>query len=151
MGTALGNSKRLLPAPPKATGMGRPTLYDPIHCALVVKMGQGGKSRAQIASILNVSRATLYEWGDVHPAFSDALARAREHEQAWWEAHAQKHLKAKHYQAQLWRYSMAGRFKDDYAEQDRSVNVSISLRDAISAAEQAKPIEAHVTLKPSKL
>ncbi len=29
---------------------------------------------------------------------------------------AQKSLGRKHFQAQLWRYSMAGRFKDDYAD-----------------------------------
>lgn len=148
-GRKLHGSKvaRMVPMPPAPAH--RPTIYDPGHCHLVEEMGKQGKSRAQMASMLNVSRQTLYEWGASHSEFGDALSRAREHEQAWWEEHARSNLKTKVYQAQLWRYSMAGRFRDEYGDRPNQVNVAISLRDAIGEAEKPKQVDAQ--LIPSTL
>lgn len=97
-----------------------------------------------MASVLNTTRQTLYEWAASHVEFGDALARARDLEQAWWEQHAQDNLKTKVYQAQLWRYSMAGRFKDEYGDRPNQVNVAISLRDAIGEAEKPKQVDAQL-------
>jgi hypothetical protein len=41
-------------------GRGRPTTYDPSYCERVIELGEKGKSKAQIASALRVSRKSLY-------------------------------------------------------------------------------------------
>jgi len=128
--------------------MGRPTLYQPEYCAAVIEMGKQGKSLAQMASYFNIDRATLARWEEQRADFGVALARAREHAQAWWEGHAQQNLKAKHYQAQLWRYSMAGRFKGDYSEGSKAIDVTVNLRAALA---DALPVAAQVLgLKDNK-
>lgn len=100
----------------KRTGPGRPSLYKPEYCEAVEMWGRQGKSRAQLCSLLNISRNTLNDWERQFPEFHESLARAMAHSQHWWEEKAQKSLGKRHFQAQLWRYSMAGRFKEDYAE-----------------------------------
>ena len=65
--------------------VGRPSLYRPEYCEVVIKLGRDGCSPAEIASELDVDRATLIRWTDEHEDFRTALTRAKTHEQAWWE------------------------------------------------------------------
>ena len=62
---------------------GRPTKYDPAFCYRVVELGRLGKSRAWIASELNVSRDTLDEWERQYSEFSDAMDVAILYSQRW--------------------------------------------------------------------
>lgn len=64
---------------------GRPTLYDPKYCHLAVREGKKGKSLAQIASKIGVSRPTLYNWMKEHAEFYEAVEMAKIHSQAFWE------------------------------------------------------------------
>lgn len=105
--------------------------YKPEYCDVIELLGRQGKSRMEIAAILSLDRKTLLNWEREHEAFAQALARAMTYSQAWWEGKAQKSLGKKHFQAQLWRYSMAGRFKEDYAE--RPVSIAGELVDFLSA------------------
>jgi len=75
---------------------GRPTAYKPEYCDLVVKIGKQGKSITAMANVCGVHRDTLYEWAEVHPAFSDALTRARGHSLEWWESTAQGQARGKY-------------------------------------------------------
>ncbi len=126
----------MLLGPRQSQHMGRPTLYKPEYDEAVVLWGKQGKSRAEICSLLNIARNTLNDWERQYSTFRDSLARAREHSQAWWESTAQKSLKRKHFQAQLWRYSMAGRFKEDYADNAQSDTIS-AMTDFLQAVTQA--------------
>jgi hypothetical protein len=125
----------MLPNPRKNT-MGRPTKYKPEYCGLVEQWGKDGKSKSEMCSLLNVGRATLHDWERDFPEFAASLSRAREHSQAWWEGKAQKSLGRRHFQAQLWRYSMAGRFKEDYAELKGSESNGLDLGALVGAISQ---------------
>ena len=65
--------------------MGRPPKYDEEYCEKVISLGKEGLSLTQIALELDISRSTLYEWRDKYDDFSDALKRAREFAQGFWE------------------------------------------------------------------
>lgn len=95
--------------------LGRPTLFSPELCGKVLAMGIEGKSKAQMAAELGVCRQTLENWAAQHPAFLDALTRARDLAQAWWENQAQANIGNRDFNAALWAKSMAARFPDDYA------------------------------------
>ena len=112
---------------------GRKSLHKPDYCELVEMWGRQGKSRSEMCSLLNVGRATMAQWENDYPDFGQAYARAREHAQAWWESKAQKSLGKRCFQAQLWRYSMAGRFKEDYAEQRQTTSDAFDLAAFASA------------------
>lgn len=90
---------------------GRPSEYDPAFCDVVIRCGAEGKSRAQIAAELEVSRNTVHEWSQAHPEFADALQRAKDLELAWWEEVARKGVnKGSQVNATLWGRAVSGRF-----------------------------------------
>lgn len=142
----------MLPTPQRSH-TGRPSIYKAEYCGLIEQWGKEGKSQAQMCSLLNISRATFHEWKRVHDTFSASASRAQEHAQAWWEAKAQSSLGRKQFQAQLWRYSMQGRFKDDYAEQRQGVDITLNLAHLVesSLGELARPVEAKVIEQASSL
>lgn len=95
---------------------GRPTTYKPEYCEAVIELGKEGKSRVQIACMLDVGRSSLDDWAEKNPEFSEALTRAKAEEQMWWENVAQKALYADKFQAAVWKKSMEARFRDTYTE-----------------------------------
>lgn len=100
--------------------MGRPTLYRPDHCALVVQCGKDGKSLHQTSSILDISVQTLYEWQKRYPDFADAITRAREFAQAWWEDKAQAGLGDRNFNPRLWEFQARNRFPTSYRDISRT-------------------------------
>lgn len=95
---------------------GRPTDYLPEYCERVVELGRAGKSHAQIAADLDVSRMTLYRWADAHEEFSDSIMRARDLAQAWFEDKGQAGLESPGFNASLWAKQVSCRFRDDYTD-----------------------------------
>ena len=97
---------------PAKRPVGRPSKYDPSFCERVIELGRLGKSRAYIASEINVSRETLDEWERDYPEFSDAMDEAMRHSQRWWEQAGQDGLTAGpgSFNAAVWSRSMAARF-----------------------------------------
>lgn len=99
--------------------MGRPTDYRPEFCEQVVELGREGKSHAQIAAALDVARQTLHNWADAHPEFLDAITRARDLAQAWFEDKGQTGLETSGFNASLWAKQVSARFPDDYTERQK--------------------------------
>ena len=95
---------------------GRPSVYDPTLCDLVVEWGKLGKSRTWIASEIGITRETLYSWEAKYPEFSDALARAKVFEQRWWEDEGQSGLRLQGFGQSIWSRSMAARFPKEWRE-----------------------------------
>ena len=99
--------------------MSRPTDYRPEFCEQVIELGRQGKSITQMACALDVAKSTLYLWEQNIPEFSDALTRARQWSQDWWESKGQVGLDSGGFNASLWSRSMAARFPDDYTERQK--------------------------------
>jgi transposase len=96
--------------------VGRPSSYKPEYCDKIIEYGKLGHSIAQMASELDVAKATIFDWRDLHPEFATALARAQTHSQAHWESLAKTHMGDKNFNAQLWLKSVGSRFRDDYTD-----------------------------------
>ena len=104
--------------------MARPTEYKQEFCDQVIEYGKQGKSITWMAAELDVHKDTLYEWAKVHPEFSDAITRARQHAQRWWEDAGQVGmLTVGGFNASVWSRSMAARFPEDWRE-SKGVEVS---------------------------
>jgi len=95
---------------------GRPTDYDASYCDAVIAAGAEGKSVTWIAHSLGVVKQTLFNWMDKHPEFLDAMTRAKQASQVWWEDEGQKGMTAQGFNASVWSRSMAARFPDDWRE-----------------------------------
>lgn len=99
--------------------MGRPSEYRPEYCERVIELGRQGKSHAQIAADLDCSRQTLYAWQAAHPEFLDAITRAKDLAQAWFEDKGQAGLDASGFNASLWAKQVSCRFREDYTDTQR--------------------------------
>lgn len=97
-------------------GRGRPSKYLAEMCETVLDLGEAGKSKAQIARSLGVSRQTVDVWKEEHPEFRDALKEAHDRAQAWWEDKGQDGLTADKFNAVLFIFQMKNRFRDDYRD-----------------------------------
>ena len=98
---------------------GRPTDYKPEYCEKLIEWSKDGHSLVWIGSQLDVTRETLYEWGRVHPEFSDAMNVGRAHCQAWWEQKGRDGLADPRFNAALWSKNMGPRFKQDWSEKSQ--------------------------------
>lgn len=65
--------------------MGRPTLYKPEYCEMLLEHMEQGFSLESFAGKVRVSRDTLYEWIKVHKEFSDTVSVAKSLSQYKWE------------------------------------------------------------------
>lgn len=100
--------------------VGRPTDYREEYCELVVELGRQGKSHAQISATIGQSRTTLYNWADQFPEFMNAMTRARELSQSWWEDQGQLGIWSKEFNPSAWAKSMSARFPDEYTDKTKT-------------------------------
>ncbi len=64
---------------------GRPTLYKPEYCQMLVDHMEQGLSFESFGAICNASRATLYNWAKEHPEFLDAQEVGKRKLLYFWE------------------------------------------------------------------
>jgi hypothetical protein len=70
---------------PEKKPVGRPSLYKPEYCEMLIEHMGEGLSFESFAAIINVSRSTLYEWDKGHEEFSDAFKRGVDKSLLYWE------------------------------------------------------------------
>lgn len=95
---------------------GRPSKYSSEYCERAIEYGKAGKSVTWIAAELGIGRETLYRWTEEHPEFRDAINRAQEYAQQWWEDAGQRGMETPGFSAPIWSRSMAARFPKDWRE-----------------------------------
>lgn len=100
---------------------GRPSdhPYTPEYCARVIELGEQGKSEVQIAVALGIPRTTMRSWAERHDEFRQALTRAKEASQAWWEDAAQSGHVGETINPAVWKHTVMCRFRDDYLPPQR--------------------------------
>ena len=96
--------------------VGRQTKYWPILDEWAIWLGQRGYSLKQMAVIFGISYVKLWEWGKQYPSFGEALVRAREASQAWWETLGQAALFSKDFNTYIWNKIVSTRFRADYTD-----------------------------------
>jgi hypothetical protein len=65
--------------------IGRPTKYHSSMLPKILELASHGASKVEIAVELDITRATLYDWINTNEEFSDAMQKAEDLAQAWWE------------------------------------------------------------------
>lgn len=118
---------------------GQPTKYDPAYCAVIIELGRQGKSVTQMACQLDVVKQTMFNWAADHPEFLDAMTKAKQLSQAWWEDVGQNNIVSMPgavLNASVYSRSMAARFPDDWRE-----NKGVELTGANGGPVEFKKIE----------
>lgn len=68
--------------------LGRPSKYRDEYAEEVVAFCADGYSLTAFAGSIDVARSTINEWIEQHPAFSEAVSRAKNKRALWWEDRA---------------------------------------------------------------
>lgn len=103
-----------------ATKMGRPTKYKPEFCDVIMAVGEDGGWLSEMAEACDVHRSTMDEWAAKHSDFSEALTRAKQKAQAWFELNGRMGLFAEKFNAALWQKQMSARHPDEYTEKRKN-------------------------------
>lgn len=127
------------------------TTYRPEFCIETIRLGQEGKSKAQIASALGVSTKTLVGWAKnpKFPEFELALDYALTCSQAYHEDVGLKGVKGvlPKFNASAWMFTMKNRFRDDYKDiTDQNIELSGTAKN-MSDDELEETIKALVSKK----
>lgn len=90
--------------------MGMPTKYKPEYCTKIIEMMSEGASKKEVAAEFGVARQNMLVWQDKYPEFGEAVTRAEELCEAWWEKQGRTHLQNKEFNHVLWYMNMKNRF-----------------------------------------
>lgn len=93
--------------------LGRPTKYDPSMIQTAYDVLKKGKSLAQLAAALNITRETLNQWRNdpSKKEFAEAINLGLVHAEAWWEELGRRGAMGKHkINPQVWALNMKNRF-----------------------------------------
>lgn len=93
------------------TGRARARLFEQI-----IEAGRAGKSHAQMAECIGISRDTLQNWLTAYADFAGAVKKADDYALAWWEALGQRHAETREGNASMIIFVMKNRFGQDYGE-----------------------------------
>ena len=105
------------------------TIYEQAYCHKAEAILANGKSLAAVCAQFNIARSTLYEWRDNHPEFKKAIDRGLQKAQCVWEDIGEDGARGdlKGFSAPAYIFTMKNRFREDYAEDKESKNVSEDL------------------------
>lgn len=97
---------------------GRPTKYREEMCERVIELGREGKTLAEMASDLDVDRATINDWAKTKPEFSRAIKAGIDAAQAWWESQGRLATFGgiDGFNATSYIFQMKNRFKEDWRD-----------------------------------
>lgn len=111
----------------------------------IISLGRQGKSVTQIAAALDVCKQTIYNWTDPdHGSFQqaalDALTRAKQLSEAWWETIGQDNLHDtidpkgphKRFNAKVYELNMMNRFGWNKKEQQQVEQVVINIDEDLA-------------------
>lgn len=94
--------------------VGRPTLYKPEYCQMLIDHMREGYSYESFSAIIKVARSTIYEWETNYVEFSDAKKLAVDECRLTWEKYGHQGMfmggKDNPFQASIWIFQMKNRF-----------------------------------------
>ncbi len=93
--------------------IGRPSTYKPEYCQMLIDhMAEGFSFETFAAKLDYCSASNLYNWVELHPAFSEAKKVATQRGQLFWEqlARAAAAGKIKNFNSTVWIFTMKNRF-----------------------------------------
>ena len=103
---------------------GQPTLYRPEFCQRIIEMGKYGASKAEMALELDICRASFDNYEKNHPEFLEAVNKAVQLSQGWWEKNGRIATfgAVPNFNATAFSFNMKNRFKDDWRDKQEVDN-----------------------------
>jgi hypothetical protein len=104
---------------------GRPSLFDPAYCDMVIEHMAKGHSLTSFAGVISVEPRTVERWaqdgGDQsHPEFCRAVKVGRAKAVIWWEERARAVASGEDGNATMVIFGLKNRAKDDWADMTKT-------------------------------
>lgn len=112
---------------------GRPTKYRPEMCERIVGEMAKGLSKEAAAYQLGICTKTLYNWGEEHPEFLQALKRGEQASLAKWEDLGLRGVQGyiEGFNASAWIFNMKNRAhwrdRQDVTSNNETINITVNL------------------------
>lgn len=122
--------------------LGRPTLYKPEYCEMVVSHLSQGYSIESFAGLIDVHRDSIYEWKSKHPIFSDSIKRGIDKSLLYWEKLGMAGTlgKIKGFNPATYIFTMKNRFGwTDRLATDVNANVSVVPTVILDVLDESSP------------
>ena len=99
----------------EARPVGRPTIYDPKYCELLIAHMKSGLSFECFGAAVGVARDRVYEWANKHPEFAEAKKIAHNESLLFWEKAGLNGLwhgggKNPQFNSSVWIFNVKNRF-----------------------------------------
>lgn len=109
---------------------GRPTKYKPEFCETVVECGREGMGKLEMCAELDICFETFQNWQQKHTEFSEAVKKALQLSQAWWEKAGRTATFGGYdgFNATSYIFNMKNRFPTDW--RDKQVNEHVGKDDS---------------------
>lgn len=98
---------------------GRPSKYKEEFCETIVRVGEEGGWLCEMAEACDVHRNTFDVWAKEHPEFLEALTRAKQKAQAWFERTGREGMFMDKFNSSLWQKQMSARHREEYCERSQ--------------------------------
>jgi transposase len=109
---------------------GRPTKYDPAMCETVIECGEQGMGKLEMCKELRIDYSTFEAYQEKHTEFSQAVKRALQLSQAWWEGKGREATfgGVDGFNATSYIFNMKNRFREDWRDKhDHEVNGNLGV------------------------
>lgn len=102
--------------------IGRPTKYTPEMCDKIIELGKIGASKHEMALELDISIDTFMVWQEENKDFSEAVSRAVNLSQGWWEKSGRVATFGGYdgFNATSFIFNMKNRFKNDWRDKQEN-------------------------------
>jgi len=104
---------------------GRPSKYKEEFCETVVECGRAGMGKLETCAELDICYETFENWQKQHEQFSEAVKRAQQLSQAWWERKGREGAigEISNFNATTYIFNMKNRFAADWRDKQVSEHV----------------------------
>jgi transposase len=101
---------------------GRPTKYTPDMCDRIIELGKVGASKHEMAMEIDVAVSTFDVWQNENKEFSEAVKKAVEFSQAWWEKQGRLATFGAFdgFNATSFIFNMKNRFRDSWRDKQET-------------------------------
>jgi len=82
----------------------------------IITAGRTGKSHAQMAKEIGISRETLKTWLADHADLAQVMSLADDYALAWWEGLGQRQAETREGNSSVFMFIMKNRFEKDYGK-----------------------------------
>lgn len=126
--------------------LGRPSLFDPAYCDMVIEHMAKGHSLTSFAGQISVEPRTVERWAQVdgefsHPDFCRAVKVGRAKAAHWWELRAMEIAEGGDGNATIVIFGLKNRAKEDWADISRTEHSGdVTVRNAGAKETLAKAV-----------